>query len=111
MALKTSEVYRCLEKKTLVLGFEIVDLFLVFSMLAILNFCLGSVSYKFFWTWGPSMALGLALRVGKAGKPDNYLAHLARYHFSPGILSSFLEAKARIKFVNRKGESHARRSS
>lgn len=108
MALKTSEVYRCLEKKTLVFGFEIVDLFLVFSLLAILNFILGSIPYKFFWTWGPSLALGLSLRLGKAGKPDNYLAHLARYHFSPGIFSSFELAKPRARFVQGKGASHVR---
>lgn len=98
MALKTSEVYRCLEKKTLVFGFEIVDLFLVFSVLAVLNFVLGSVPYKFFWTWGPSMALGLGLRAAKSGKPDNYLAHLARYHFSPGVFSSFTLAAAQKNF-------------
>jgi hypothetical protein len=103
VALKTSEVFRCLEKKTLVFGFEIVDLFLVFSVLAVLNFVLGSVPYKFFWTWGPSMALGLGLRAGKSGKPDNYLAHLARYHFSPGVFSSFTLATARKNFGQKKG--------
>ncbi len=103
MALKTSEVYRCLEKKTLVFGFEIVDLFLVFSVLAGLNFFLGNLPYKFLWTWGPAMALGFGLRIGKAGKPDNYLAHLARFHFSPGVLSSFSLAPTRKHFLKRKG--------
>lgn len=104
MALKTSEVYRCLEKKTLVFGFEIVDLFLVFSVLAILNFILGGVPYKFFWTWIPAMVLGISLRFGNAGKPDNYLAHLARFHFSPGILSCFPLAPVRKKFTKKKGD-------
>ena len=102
MALKTSEVYRCLEKKTLVFGFELVDLFLVFSVLAALNFILGNIPYKFLWTWGPAMALGLFLRIGKRGKPDNYLLHLARYHFSPGILSAFKLAGQRNNFVDKK---------
>ena len=101
MALKTSEVYRCLEKKTLVFGFEILDLFLVFSVLAVLNFILGSVPYKFFWTWGPSLALGIGLRIGKSGKPDNYLLHLARFHFSPGILSAFELASQRSRFLSK----------
>ncbi len=102
MALKTSEVYRCLDKKTLVFGFEILDLFLVFLVLAVLNFVLGQIPYKFFWTWGPSLALGLGLRMGKAGKPDNYLIHLVRYHFSPGILSAFDLALEKIKFTSNK---------
>lgn len=104
MALKTSEVYRCLDKKTLVFGFEILDLFLVFLVLAVLNFVLGQVPYKFFWTWGPSLVLGLALRIGKAGKPDNYLMHLVRYHFSPGILTAFDLAPDRMKFISFKKE-------
>ncbi len=104
MSLKTSEVYRCLEKKTLVFGFEIVDLFLVFTVLAVLNFILGSVPYKFFWTWGPAMALGFGLRIGKAGKPDNYLAHWVRFQFSSGVLSAFALAPLRKRFVNKKGK-------
>lgn len=106
MALTHSKVYRCLEKKTLVFGFEILDLFLMFSLLALLNLFLGGVPYKFLWTWGPSMALGLALRIGKAGKPDNYLLHLARYHFSPGVLSSFKLAPKRQRFKKPNGGSN-----
>lgn len=103
MALKASTVYRCLDKKTLVFGFEILDLFLMFSLLAILNLFLSGVPYKFLWTWGPSMALGLILRIGKTGKPDNYLLHLARYHFSPGVLGCFQLAPRRRRFEKRKG--------
>ena len=51
MGLKTSEVYRCLEKKTLIFGFEMLDLFAVFLVLAILNFVFSSVKYKALWTW------------------------------------------------------------
>jgi hypothetical protein len=101
LALKTSKVYRCLEKKTLVFGFEIVDLFLVFSILAVLNLLFGSMPYKFFFTWLPSISLAAFLRISKAGKPDNYLVHFARYHFSPGIFSAFPLATQRMKFVTR----------
>lgn len=102
MALKTSEVYRCLEKKTLIFGFEIVDIFLVFSFLSILNLVLGQIPYKFFLTWGPAIALAIALKLGKAGKPDNYLLHLVRFHFSPGVLSAFALAPRRARFINQK---------
>ena len=76
MALKTSQVYRCLEKKMLIFGFEIVDLFAIFSFLAFLNLVMQGVPYKFCVTWGPAMALAIFLRLGKAGKPENHLLHL-----------------------------------
>lgn len=99
MALRTSEVYRCLEKKTLVFGFEIVDLFIVFSVLAILNFVLRGVPYKFLLSWGPALSLAAFLRVGKAGKPENYLLHLARSYFSPVVFSAFPLAPRRSRFI------------
>jgi uncharacterized membrane protein len=102
MGLKTSEVYRCLEKKTLVFGFEIIDVFLVFSVLAILSFLLRGVPYKFFLSWGPALSLALFLRMGKAGKPENYLLHLARSYFSPVVWSAFPLAPRRSKFVSPK---------
>lgn len=102
MALRTSNVYRCLEKKTLVFGFEIVDLFVVFSVLAILNFVLRGVPYKFFLSWGPAFALALFLRLGKAGKPENYLLHLARFFLSPMIFSAFPLAPRRGRFLKQK---------
>lgn len=102
MSLKTSEVYRCLEKKTLVFGFEILDLFLVFVVLAVLNLVFGGIKYKFFWTWGPAILLAGFLRLSKSGKPDNYLVHLARFHFSSGHLSAFPLAKARVLFLKQK---------
>lgn len=99
MALKTSQVYRCLEKKMLIFGFEIVDLFAIFLFLAVLNFMLRGVPYKFFLTWGPAMALAIFLRLGKAGKPENYLLHLARFYISPIVLKAFPLAPRRRRFT------------
>lgn len=107
MALKTSEVYRCLEKKSLVFGFEVVDLFFVFCLLAVLNFVLGGVPYKLFFTWGPSLLLALFLRLGKAGKPENYLLHLARSYLSPVVFSCFPLAPKRIRFVTQPKKGNA----
>ena len=103
MALRTSEVYWCLDKKALVFGFEIVDMFVIFSVLAILNFVLRGVPYKFFLSWGPAALLALGLRLGKAGKPENYLLHLARRLFAPVIFSAFPLAPRRRLFANKKG--------
>lgn len=99
MALKTSEVYRCLEKKTLVFGFEIIDLFVVFCVLALLNFVFRGLPYKFLLTWGPAMSLALFLRLGKAGKPENYLLHWARAKLAPLVFSCFPLAPRRSKFI------------
>lgn len=101
MALKTSEVYRCLEKKTLIFGFELIDIFMVFSLMAVLNFILGDMPYKLLFTWGPAILAALLLRLGKAGKPDNYLKHLAQFYFSPGVLSAFPLAPRRSYFVKK----------
>jgi hypothetical protein len=101
MALKTSQVYRCLEKKMLVFGFEIVDLFVVFTSLAILNLLFRGVPYKFAFTWGPAMALAIFLRLGKAGRPENHLLHLARHYLSPIVLSCFPLAPRRRRFISR----------
>jgi len=101
MSLKTSEVFKCLDKKTLIFGFEVFDLFVVFAALGILNMIFGSMPYKFLWTWVPTLALAAVLKVSKAGKPDNYLLHLVRYQFSAGTLSAFTSAGPRTKFRRR----------
>lgn len=97
MGLKASIVYRCLDKKTYIFGFEIVDLFLVFIVLAFLNLILGHIPYKFLFTWGPSFSLALFIKIIKRGKPDNYLLHLIRSYFQPRILSAFILSKKRKK--------------
>ena len=103
MGLKTSTVYRCLDKKTYVFGFEVVDLFLVFTVLAFLNFVLGHVPYKFLFTWGPTLSLALFIKIIKRRKPDNYLMHLIRSYFQPKVLSAFDLAGVRTKFTKLKG--------
>ncbi len=105
MGLRTSTVYRCLDKKTYVFGFEVVDLFLVFTVLALLNFVLGNMSYKFLFTWGPTLSLALFIKMIKRGRPDNYLLHLIRGYFQPKILSAFALAQKRSKFINIKGRN------
>ena len=102
MALRTSPVYRCLEKRAMILGFEIVDLFVVFSLFAILNLSFHGFRYQFFAGIVPSAALALGLRLGKRDKPENYLIHLVRHAVSPGFYSSFPLARARRRFLKGK---------
>jgi len=81
---------RSLDKKLLVLGFEIPDLLAVFLLLAALNFFLGGGGgATILLIWLPPLFLAIILRYGKRGKPDNYLLHVSRYYLSPGVYSAF----------------------
>jgi hypothetical protein len=89
-----------LEKKTLIFGFEMLDLFAVFLLLALSDFVFSGLRYKALWTWTPALALALFLRISKAGKPENYLLHWVRFHFSPGVFSAFPLAPKRKRFAD-----------
>lgn len=104
-----SQVYKCLEKKTLILGFELPDLFILSLLLCVLNLLFGDSAYKLFLTWGPPLILAVIFRVMKIGKADGFLFHWIKYHLSPGVMSAFLKAKdnALIR-MRRKGRKNAR---
>lgn len=89
MELKMTEVSRCLDKKMMIMGFEVPDLLIIFLTMSILNFLFGTTSLKWFFVWLPSASLALTIRLTKRGKPDNYLIHWLRYQIKPGIIKSF----------------------
>lgn len=91
MELQSTPVSRCLDKKMVIFGYEVPDLLMIFLMLSILNFLFGMTSMKLFLVWLPTIALALTLRLGKRGKPENYLVHWLRFQISPGHLSAFKE--------------------
>jgi len=93
MSIKVTPTSKCLDKKTLLFGFEMVDLFAIFFTLAILNFLFGKSDHKLLLVWLPPLIVGLILRYGKKGKPGNHLLHLIRFQFSPGVFSAFKEPK------------------
>lgn len=107
MELYTSKVYKCLEKKTLILGFEIIDLFLLSFVLCLLNFLFSASAYKLFYTFGPTLIMGIFLRVMKHGKADGYLIHWLRYHLTPGIYRAFPRASQNNQLLKLKGSRHA----
>ncbi len=92
MSLKTTPVSKCLDKKLLIMGFEIPDLLAVFFLLAVLNFLFGSSGNALLLVWLPSITLAVILRYGKRGKPENYLLHWMRYQISSGAYSAFKDA-------------------
>ena len=89
MGLETSTVYKCLEKKTLILGFEVVDLLILSLLLCGLNFVFVNSAYKLFYTFGPVAILAVVLRLMKSGKAENFLLHWIRFQFSPGIYKAW----------------------
>ena len=89
MALNTSSVSKSLDRKLKIAGFEIPDILLIFLLLALLNFIFGGHPYKFFIAWIPTAILAIAIRIGKRGKPDNYILHLIKHKLNPRYFSAF----------------------
>ncbi len=89
MSLRTTPVSQCLDKKLLILGYEIPDILAILIALSILNFVFGSTNMKLALVWAPTIALAVVLRLGKKGKPDNYLVHWVRFKLRPRILNAF----------------------
>ncbi len=89
MSIKCTPVSKCLDKKTLLWGFEMADLIIVFMFLAILNFLFGQTDQKLLLVWSPPLIVALVLKYGKKGKPDNYLVHWVRFQLKNGIFSAF----------------------
>ena len=92
MSLSTSSVYKCLEKKTLILGFEVLDLFVLCILMCVLNLIFAHADFKILYTWLPTAVAALVLRAAKAGKPDDFLLHWVRYQLSPGVFQAFCPA-------------------
>lgn len=91
MALRSEPTSKSLEKKLLILGFEVPDVLAIFLLLSILNFLFGQTNQKLLLVWLPVILVAAVLRIGKRGKPDNYLVHLVKFHFRPKYLSAFAE--------------------
>ena len=89
MPLKSEPTSQSLEKKLLILGYEVPDVLAIFLLLSILNFLFGQTNQKLLLVWLPVVAIALVLRIGKRGKPDNYLVHLAKFHLRPKYFSAF----------------------
>lgn len=88
----SSQVYKCLDKKTLILGFEIMDLFVLALLLAVLNFFTGNSEYKLLLTWMPVSLLAIVLKLVKRGKPDLFLTHWIKFQVRPKQHFAFFQA-------------------
>jgi hypothetical protein len=93
VSLKTTAVSQCLDKKLKFLGYEIPDLLFILSFLSLMNLLFGSFPWKLFIVWVPTFILALVLRIGKHGKPDNYLLHKIRFLVQPKVLRAFPDSR------------------
>lgn len=75
------------------MGFEVPDVLAIFLFLSILNFSFGQTNYKLAFVWGPVVFLAITLRIGKRGKPENYLIHLVKFNTQTKYLSAFQDPK------------------
>lgn len=89
MSLRSEPTSQSLEKKLLIMGYEVPDVLAIFLLLSILNFLFGQTNHKLFLIWLPVLVVALVLRLGKREKPDNYLVHLAKCHLQSKYFSAF----------------------
>jgi hypothetical protein len=91
MAVRQSPVSQCLDRRLTIAGFEVLDLLAIFLVLSVLNLLFSGTTAKVFLVWLPTAALAVTLRLGKRGKPDNFLVHWLRFQIEPGLLSAFAD--------------------
>lgn len=89
MNLKTTLVAKCLDKRLLFFGFEVLDVLFIFLTLSVLNLLFGQTSLKLIFVWLPTALLSIILYFGKKGKPDRYLIHWMRFQMKPGTYKAF----------------------
>lgn len=97
--MRVTSVSKCLDRKLVLFGFEVLDLLAIFLVLSILNLIFGQTALKWLFVWAPTVVLAVVLRYGKQGKPEKYLVHWIRFQIKPGVYSAFADAvwPARIK--------------
>jgi hypothetical protein len=87
--MRVAQVSKCIDKRLMLFGFEIMDLLAIFLVLSVLNFVFGGMALKIFCVWLPTALLAAMLRFGKRGKPEKYLVHWLRFQIRPGYYSAF----------------------
>ena len=89
--MRATSVSKCLDRKLVMFGFEVLDLLAVFLLLSVLNLVFGQMP-KWLFVWAPTVSLACILRWGKRGKPEKYLVHWIRFQIKPGVYSAFPES-------------------
>jgi hypothetical protein len=92
MSLKITQANKTFDQKLRLVGYEVFDLVVLFITLSVLNFIFAE-GFKLLCVWLPVLILAIILRVGKRGKPENYIVHLIKFHVSPGVYCAFTDPK------------------
>ncbi len=90
VSLFTSKTPRQLENKLKLLGFELIDLLLIFLYLSISNLLFGQTTLKIPLVWLGTLVLAIILYFAKKGKPDNYLSDKLSSLVNPSTFSANL---------------------
>ncbi len=93
MPLLISSTPRTLENKLKLLGFELLDLLLIFLYLSISNLLFGQTSLKVPLVWIGTLILTIILYFVKKDKPDGYLGDYLSSLVNPNIFSANLSQK------------------
>lgn len=91
--IRVTPISKCLDRKLVIFGFEVLDLIGIFIALSVLNLLFGQSSLRWLLVWLPTAALAALLRLGKRGKPEKFLTHWVRFQVRPGAYSAFTESR------------------
>lgn len=90
MQLLTSKTPRQLENKLKLLGFELIDLLLIFLYLSTSNLLFGQTTLKIPLVYLGTLTLAITLYFAKRGKPENYLQDRFQSLINPSLFSANL---------------------
>lgn len=87
--IEVSKVSRSLDRKSLILWLEMIDIFALVTFCSVLNLIFGGTWLKIYLVYLPTLALGITLILTKRGKPDGFLIHFLKFHLQSKHLSCF----------------------
>jgi hypothetical protein len=87
--IEVSKVSRSLDRKSLILWLEIIDIFALVTFCSVLNLIFGGTLLKIYFVYTPTVILGITLILTKRGKPEGFLLHFLKFHLQPTHLSCF----------------------
>lgn len=102
MNLKESTVHRKLDAKLKIGGMEAPDILGVLIFASVMNLFFGRTSLAFVFVIILPLILLVVLYVGKRGKPEGFLIHLARFYLTTGYFSAGQNQKDSETILTRK---------
>ena len=95
--LEATPVSRSLDRRSLIFGLEITDIFAIVLLASCLNVLFGSTEFKIYLVYLPTLVLGSILVLTKRGKPDGFLLHFLRFHVQPKHLCCFQDGPSEFQ--------------